>query len=436
MQHNGSVLTHTQRSIGSFMPKPSAPLKQKRVTADGPCPVMRSCGGCTWLGMPYRKQLARKQQATEGLFAPLIARHQWDVSIDPVRGMGGCAGEGSLPAPRAFRYKAVTPFAPSQHGGVRCGFFARGTHRIVHVPDCIVEAPDARHILNAVAHAAESCRIPAYNEDTHRGLLRYAVLRMGWRTDEAMLTLVTSQRQLPRYRAFIEALQCIDGRITTIAQNVNPRVTNAILGNDTHILFGHTHLRDQLLGCTFDISPTAFYQTNPAQTEVLYQLAIEGMGLEEGDVLMDAYCGSGTIGLCAAQTASDAGVNVQVIGVERNAAGVADAKRNAQLNSLEQRARFINDDATSYMKRAAERGERVDVLCFDPPRAGSTPACLDAACAMAPRRIVYVSCNPQTQVRDIEHLARGGYRLTRLTPVDMFPHTEHVETVAILNRVL
>ena len=406
----------------------------KKRPADGPCPVMRECGGCAWLGMPYRKQLARKQQAMEELFAPLIEKHRWDVAIDPVQGMGGQAGDADIPAPRAFRYKAVTPFAPGPRGRVRSGFFARGTHRIIPIPECIVEAPGARAILNGVARAAESCRIPAYNEDTRRGLLRYAVLRMGWRSDEAMLTLVTSQRNLPHYQAFLKALHDIDPRISTIAQNINPRVTNAILGSETHILAGRTHLRDQLLGCTFDISPTAFYQTNPAQTEVLYQLAIDGMDLRDGDVLMDAYCGSGTIGLCAARAAVDVGRSVQLLGVERNVAGIADAKRNATLNDLDQVARFVADDATAYMRRAAEHGERVDVLCFDPPRAGSTPACLDAACELGPRRIVYVSCNPQTQVRDIEHLARSGYRMIRLTPVDMFPHTDHVETVAILEH--
>lgn len=412
--------------------RPASPTKQQ--SSDGPCHLMRSCGGCTWLGLPYRKQLARKQQAMEELFAPLIAEQGWTVEPDPIEGMGGRAGEGKLPAPRAFRYKAVTPFAPGPHGEVRSGFFARGTHRIVEVPECIVEAPGARAILNGVARAAEACHIPAYNEDTRRGLLRYAVLRCGWKTDEAMLTIVTSQRDLPHMDAFVEALGAIDPRITTIAQNINPKVTNAILGAETRVLAGAGQLRDGLLGCAFDISPTAFYQTNPAQTEVLYRLAIEDMQLQEGDVLLDAYCGSGTIGLCAAHDAKERGIAVRLLGVERNAAGIADARRNAELNGLEDVAEFVAEDATAYMRRAAAEGRQVDVLCLDPPRAGSTPACLKAACALAPRRIVYVSCNPETQMRDIEQLAAGGYRLVRLTPVDMFPHTEHVETVAVLER--
>ena len=396
---------------------------------------MRTCGGCEWLGLPYRKQLRRKQAAMEELFEPLLARFGCDIAIDPVVGMGARAGEpGPAASPRAFRYKAATPFGPGPRGRVQSGFFARGTHRIIPVPVCAVEAPGARDILNGVARAAEACRIPAYNEDTHRGLLRYAVLRLGWKTREGLLTIVTSQREIPHYQAFLDCLQQINPRVTTIAHNINPRVTNAILGGETRVLAGPPRLRDELLGCTFEISPTAFYQTNPQQTEILYQLAIDGMGLTDGDVLMDAYCGSGTIGLCALHQVRAAGLEVRLLGVERNAVGIEDAKRNAELNDLGDRARFIVQDATDYLIRAAERGEQVDVLALDPPRAGSTPEFLAAAAAIAPRRIVYISCNPFTQARDLEQLLDDGYRLVRLTPVDMFPHTTHVETVAVLER--
>lgn len=414
----------------------AAPASQQRRAerADGPCPVMRSCGGCANLGLPYHKQLARKQQAMEELFAPLIAHHRWDVEVEPVWGMGGRAGEGSLPAPRQFRYKAITPFAPGPRNAVRSGFFARGTHNIVRVDDCPVEAPGARHILNEVGRIAQQMHIPAYDEDERRGLLRYAVLRLGWKREEGILTLVTAQRNIPRFRAFLGEISRIDPRVTTIAQNINGRTTNAILGSETHVLRGPKRMRDELLDCTFEISPTAFYQTNPQQTETLYRLAIEGMDLHDGDTLLDAYCGSGTIGLCAVRDAVGRGRSVRLLGVERNAAGIADAQRNADLNDLQEHAHFVAEDATAYLLRAAQCGERVDVLCIDPPRAGSTPRFIEAACAIGPRRIVYVSCNPDTQARDIELFARGGYRLVRLAPVDMFPHTEHVETVAVLTR--
>lgn len=395
---------------------------------------MRECGGCERLGLPYRKQLARKQAAMDELFGPLFERTGWGIAIDPVVGMGGTAATGKLPSPRGFRHKATTPFAPGPHGQVRCGLFARGTHQIIEIPGCPVEAPGAREILTEVARAAEACRIPAYDEDTRRGHLRYAVLRLGWRTDEGLLTVVTAQGDVPQREEFIERLQGISPRLTTIAHNVNPRVTNAILGSETRIWAGAPRMRDRLLGCTFEISPGAFYQTNPEQTEALYRIAIEGMDLQEGDVLLDAYCGSGTIGLCALRDAVDRGVGARLIGVERNAAGIEDARRNAEVNGLAGQASFIAEDATAHLRRAVERSERVDVLALDPPRAGSTPEFLAAAVALAPRRIVYISCNPVTQERDLVQLSRGGYRLERMTPVDMFPHTAHVETVCLLTR--
>lgn len=372
----------------------------------------------------------------EELFRPLIERMGWDAAIEATCGMGSKAGDpGKAPAPRAFRYKAATPFAPGPAGAVRSGFFARGTHTIVPAPSCAVEAPGARHILNEVARVAERLGIPAYDEDARQGVLRYAVLRMGWRTDETMLTIVTARREVPHIEDLARELSSIDPRIVCVAQNINGREGNAILGRETRVLWGAPHMKDELLGCTFAISPTAFYQTNPQQTEVLYRLAIEGMALEAGDVLLDAYCGSGTIGLCAARDAARAGKAITLIGVEKNPAGIADARLNAELNGLgPDEASFMATDATEFLRDAARSDTHVDVVALDPPRAGSTPAFLTAAAELGPRRIVYISCNPTTQVRDLEILGQQGYRLCRLTPVDMFPHTEHTETVALLSR--
>lgn len=406
---------------------------RKAVDPKSPCSIMKSCGGCTALNRPYKKQLAAKQAAMEELFSSLCERE--GIAVDPIRGMGVTLGDpGKYPAPRGFRHKAATPFAPGKEGAVRCGFFERGTHKIVAVPECPVEAPGARQILNGIAREAERLHIPAFNEDKHLGLLRYAVVRCGWRTDQVMVTLVTAQRDLPHAQEFFEAVAALDPHIVTVAQNINGRPGNAILGEETRIVYGAECMRDQLLGCEFDISPTAFYQTNPQQTELLYQLAIDGMDLQQGDILMDAYCGSGTIGLCAAKDARDRGVGIMLLGVERNPAGIADARRNAELNGLTRSAWFMADDATDYILDAADNNERVDVLSIDPPRAGSTPEFLEAACALKPRRITYISCNPVTQERDLHQLLDGGYRLLKITPVDMFPHTDHTETVAVLSR--
>ena len=413
--------------------KNPVPSARKAVDPKSPCSIMKACGGCTALNRPYKKQLASKQAAMEELFASLCERE--GIAVDPIRGMGVTLGDpGKYPAPRGFRHKAATPFAPGKEGAVRCGFFERGSHRIVAVPECPVEAPGARQILNGIAREAERLHIPAFNEDKHLGLLRYAVVRCGWRTDQVMVTLVTAQRDLPHAQEFFEAVAALDPHIVTVAQNINGRPGNAILGEETRIVYGAECMRDQLLGCEFDISPTAFYQTNPQQTELLYQLAIDGMDLHQGDVLMDAYCGSGTIGLCAAKDAQNKGIGIMLLGVERNPAGIADARRNAELNGLTRSAWFMADDATDYILDAADNNERVDVLSIDPPRAGSTPEFLEAACALKPRRITYISCNPVTQERDLHQLLDGGYRLLKITPVDMFPHTDHTETVAVLSR--
>lgn len=429
-RRNEDKASHT-RSKRSHKDRVSS--ARKAVDPKSPCSIIKACGGCTALNRPYKKQLAAKQAAMEELFAELCERE--GISVDPIRGMGVTLGDpGKYPAPRGFRHKAATPFAPGKEGAVRCGFFERGTHRIVAVPECPVEAPGARQILNGIAREAERLHIPAFNEDKHLGLLRYAVVRCGWRTDQIVVTLVTAQRDLPHAQEFFEAVAALNPHIVTVAQNINGRPGNAILGEETRIVYGAECMRDQLLGCEFDISPTAFYQTNPQQTELLYQLAIDGMDLQQGDILMDAYCGSGTIGLCAAKDTQDRGVGIMLLGVERNPAGIADARRNAELNGLTRSAWFMADDATDYILDAADNNERIDVLSIDPPRAGSTPEFLEAACALKPRRITYISCNPVTQERDLHQLLDGGYRLLKITPVDMFPHTDHTETVAVLER--
>lgn len=429
-RHGGDKASHVRFKDSR---KDSAQPARKIVDPKSPCSIMRACGGCTALNRPYKKQLAAKQAAMEELFAALCERE--GIAVDPIRGMGVTLGDpGKYPAPRGFRHKAATPFAPGKEGAVRCGFFERGTHKIVAVPECPVEAPGARQILNGIAREAERLHIPAFNEDKHLGLLRYAVVRCGWRTDQVMVTLVTAQRDLPHAQEFFEAVAALDPHIVTVAQNINGRPGNAILGEETRIVYGAECMRDQLLGSEFDISPTAFYQTNPQQTELLYQLAIDGMDLQQGDILMDAYCGSGTIGLCAAKDAQNRGVGIMLLGVERNPAGIADARRNAELNGLTRSAWFMADDATDYILDAADNNERVDVLSIDPPRAGSTPEFLEAACTLKPRRITYISCNPVTQERDLHQLLDGDYRLLKITPVDMFPHTDHTETVAVLER--
>ena len=241
---------------------------------------------------------------------------------------------------------------------------------------------------------------------------------------------MTAQENLPGSRNFVKALREKAPWVTSVVQNCNPRRTSAVLGSDVRTLYGPGKITDTLCGLQFAISPRSFYQVNPEQTEVLYAKAIEFAALTGKETVIDAYCGIGTIGLCAAGRAK------QVIGVERNPDAVRNACANAAANKINN-ARFICADATDWMRAAAQPGSGLphpDVVFLDPPREGSTPACIDAVTAMKPKRVVYVSCNPETLARDLTHLTRRGWKAVKIQPVDMFPHTEHVETVVLLSH--
>ncbi len=400
------------------------------------CSIARSCGGCEWLSVPYPIQLKRKQAQVEELLAPLASIN--NVTIEPIRGMD---------EPLAYRHKAATPFAPGKGRTVRSGFYASGTHKIIASKECLVEDGRARAILNDVAYLAGQFNIHAYQEDRGKGALRHGVVRCGYATDDVMLVLVVNGQHLPHEQEFVAALRKAHPELTSIFLNVNQKRTNAILGRETRLLWGSTSMSDRLLGCTFEIGPTSFYQTNPQQTEVLYQLAIDGAlagskladSEQTGDAqasnlrVLDAYCGTGTIGLCLAHAAEAQGINLSLTGVDQVENNIQMARRNARNNKLE--AEFICDDATRYMQALAKDGQNFDVIILDPPRAGSTPTFLKATAQLAQKKIVYVSCNVVTQARDLKVLLDSGFAIERVTPVDMFPHTKHVESVVVLSRV-
>lgn len=389
------------------------------------CSIARSCGGCEWLSVPYPIQLKRKQAQVEELLAPLASIN--DVTVEPIRGMD---------EPLAYRHKAATPFAPGKGRTVRSGFYASGTHKIIASKECLVEDSRARAILNDVAYLAGQFNIHAYQEDRGKGALRHGVVRCGYATDDVMLVLVVNGQHLPHEQEFIAALRKAHPELTSIFLNVNQKRTNAILGRETRLLWGSTSMSDKLLGCTFEIGATSFYQTNPQQTEALYQLAIDGALASAAQTsnlrVLDAYCGTGTIGLCLAHAAEAQGVNLLLTGVDQVENNIQMARRNARNNKLE--AEFICDDATRYMQALAKDGQNFDVIILDPPRAGSTPTFLKATTQLAQKKIVYVSCNVVTQARDLKVLLDSGFAIERVTPVDMFPHTKHVECVVVLSR--
>jgi 23S rRNA (uracil1939-C5)-methyltransferase len=293
------------------------------------------------------------------------------------------------------------------------------------VRSCLIENEHAGEIIRTLASLAGRFRLSIHNEYTHRGWLRHFVIRVGAQTGEVMVTLVAVSEQFPQAKAFTEALLAAHPDITTVVLNVNPRRTSMVLGRRDIPLYGQGWIEDRLCGRTFRISPQSFYQVNARQTEILYRTAIDLAGLTGEETLLDAYCGTGTIGLCAADRVRT------LIGVELNREAVEDAKINAARNGVEN-ASFYCGDAGQFMTRMAREGRSVDAVVMDPPRTGSDEAFLSSVLTLAPSRIVYVSCNPETLARDAAYLVRGGYRCARAVPVDMFPCTEHVETVCCL----
>ena len=371
------------------------------------------CGGCPLLALPYREQLAKKQARLQELLG----------GFAPVKAVQGMA------EPLHYRNKAIASFA-TQRGKLVCGLYAEGTHRVLPGADCLLQEEILNKTLAAALDAARACRWPAFEEDRGTGLLRHVLVRRGKTSGQVLVVLVTAQENLPGSRNFVKALREKAPWVTSVVQNCNPRRTSAVLGSDVRTLYGPGKITDTLCGLQFAISPRSFYQVNPEQTEVLYAKAIEFAALTGKETVIDAYCGIGTIGLCAAGRAK------QVIGVERNPDAVRNACANAAANKINN-ARFICADATDWMRAAAQPNSGLphpDVVFLDPPREGSTPACIDAVAAMKPKRVVYVSCNPETLARDLTHLTRRGWKALKIQPVDMFPHTEHVETVVLLSK--
>ena len=369
----------------------------------------KKCGGCPLLALPYREQLAKKQARLQELLG----------GFAPVKAVQGMA------EPLHYRNKAIASFA-TQRGKLVCGLYAEGTHRVLPGADCLLQEEILNKTLAAVLDAARACRWTAYDEDRGTGFLRHTVLRSSC-SGKVLVTLVTPGPDLPGSKNFCTALRKKAPWVVSIVQNINPTRSSAVLGSREKTLYGPGFVLDTLCGTQFAISSRSFYQVNRTQTEVLYKKALELAKLTGRETVIDAYCGIGTIGLCAAPLAK------QVIGVERNPAAVKDAAANARRNKIAN-ARFVCADATEWMVAAAGEGLHPDVVFLDPPRAGSTPECIAAVNKMKPRRVVYVSCDPETLARDVAAFTRLGWRAAKFCPVDLFPQTKHVETVVLLSH--
>lgn len=394
------------------------------------CPYAKKCGGCQYQGVPYSAQLKKKQNQVQRLLKKF-------GNVKPVIGMKD---------PYFYRNKVHAVFDRDRKGNIISGIYEAGTHRVVSIEQCLIEDEKSQEIIRTIRGMLKSFKIKTYDEDTGYGLLRHVLVRRGFHSGEVMVVLVLGSPILPSKNNFVKALRKLHPEITTVVLNVNDKKTSMVLGEKETVIYGKGYIEDTLCGCTFRISPKSFYQVNPVQTEILYTKAIEYAGLTGKERIVDAYCGIGTIGLIAASKAKE------VISVELNRDAVKDAVTNAKRNDIKN-VQFYNADAGQFMVEMAEyrddqkknptpasgkSGKRatpdgnVDVVFMDPPRAGSDEAFLSSVVRLAPKRVVYISCNPETLARDLKYLTKHGYEARECQPVDLFPWTKHVESVVLM----
>lgn len=375
------------------------------------CSVAKKCGGCRYQGVSYQEQLRRKQRITEGLLKKF-------GKVEPIIGMED---------PYYYRNKVHAAFGRDRKGNVISGIYEEKSHRIVSVDDCMIEDKKSQEIIRTIRGMLKSFKIKTYDEDTGYGLLRHVLVRRGFSTGEIMVVLVTVSPIFPSKNNFVKALRKEHPEITTVVLNVNDRQTSMVLGDRNIVLYGPGFIKDRLMGLTFRISPSSFYQVNPVQTEVLYGKAMEFAAMTGKERVIDAYCGTGTIGIIASGNARD------VIGVELNRDAIRDARMNARENKI-RNVRFVPGDAGWFMEGMAAEGEKVEVVLMDPPRSGSDRKFLRSLLTLSPEKIVYVSCNPETLARDLACLTKRDYLVKKMQPVDMFPLTDSVEVVCLLEN--
>lgn len=382
-----------------------------------PCPLYDRCGGCSLQHLDYEEQLRHKQQ----------------IVRDNLRRIGGfqVEGEGAITVhptlgmsdPWRYRNKAQVPIG-EENGALVGGFYAEKSHSIIDMEACMIQHQANDEAVAVVKKIATDLQIRAYDEQRHTGLLRHVVVKVGVKTGEVMVVLVTTEEEIPQRERLVAAIREQVSGVTSIVQNVNAERTNVIFGKKTVTLWGSDVIYDYIGPIKFAISARSFYQVNPAQTEVLYNKTLEYAGATGTETVIDAYCGIGTISLFLAQKSR------HVYGVEIVPEAIADANRNAELNGVEN-VTFEAGPAEVVIPAWKEKGIRADVIVVDPPRKGCDEALLATILEMQPERVVYVSCNPSTLARDLKVLAEK-YEVKEVQPVDMFPHTGHVESVALL----
>jgi 23S rRNA (uracil1939-C5)-methyltransferase len=369
------------------------------------CPVSRKCGGCSYLQVEYEEQLKKKRNYVRSLFPK--------NNVEPVIGMKD---------PYHYRHKIYATFTHNRDGVIKCGMYEENTHKVIDTKMCLIQHVQANSILTDICHIATQMHIESYDEDTGRGVLRHAYIRVSHKTGNVLLVVVIGSKNLPGSNTFVQKLISLHPEIKSIVLNHNDEDTSMILGKKNHVLYGKGYIEDSILDTTFRISTNTFYQVNPLQTEKIYSTAIQMANLKKDDTVLDMCCGIGTISLIAAKKASF------VLGVEINPDSIKDAINNAKRNHI-QNAQFIAEDSERFLEQL---GDSPSVVFLDPPRSGFTEKFMNQLNSMNSERIIYISCNPETQARDIQYLK--NYQIKKIVPVDNFPFTKHVENVVLMTR--
>ncbi len=385
-------------------------MNVKKDTISSLCPISRRCGGCKSKSAVYASTLRAKHNG----LVRLLSKY---AHVEKTIGAS---------SPFYYRNKVQAAFG---YSGGKCvsGVYQASERKMIPTDSCLLDDVRADAIIKTVRELCPGFKVRPYDMRSGKGYLRHVLVRVAAQTGEVMVVLVTAEGEFGSARSFAGELVRRHSEITTVVHNINNTKTPLFLGEKSTVLYGDGYITDRLCGLEFRISPRSFYQVNSAQTEVLYTKAREYASLAGGERVIDAYCGTGTIGLTAAKDARE------VIGVEHNPDAVRDAEENARRNGIAN-ARFVCADAGEFMRDMAQRGESADVVITDPPRAGCSKKFLESLITLSPARIVYVSCNPETLARDLGYLTKNGYTAEKIQGVDMFPFTEHVESVVCLTR--
>lgn len=400
------------KRAGSYFGKVSRLISKSPDRIQPRCGVCTACGGCQFQQLGYQAQLKYKTEKVKSALKRHLGK---DIEVLPTIGMDD---------PYNYRNKIQVPIGRDPHGHIVSGFYRSGTHKIIPVDNCAIEDKRASKIVQVIKELMKEFHYDPYNEDTHTGLVRHVLIRTSYHYKDIMVTLVTTRDVFGGRNNFVKALVSKCPEIKCIVQNINSRDTNVILGEKERVLFGTGEIKDSILGVDFLISSKSFFQVNPIQVEKLYEKACNFAEISKNDRVFDAYCGIGTISLIASKYAKE------VVGVEIVKEAIKDANKNAKLNGITN-AKFICGDAGLELEKLVNDGETFSCVMVDPPRKGVDQKFIDSLLRIKPKKVIYVSCEPETLARDLALLSET-YKIEQIQPVDMFPMTFHVETVVSL----